>query len=132
MKGAKLLVSTIAFIVLCGCGNEAGQVQEPVSISSESELSAYLSGFEFESLEDYELGLGQNGEVFGKWKIVFSGDDNSFQWYYSDVLENGEYAFLEANRFSVTSGNTSFVATIYPGTEQIEWQDIIYRRVVGE
>jgi len=100
----------------------------PTSILNQTVLVDYLNGSEYQSENDYEIGISQAGEVImGKWKITFS--DGQFDWSYSDIVEQGGYAYVDQNTMMATLSNTSFEVLIDPVEHKLEWMGKTYIRV---
>ena len=91
------------------------QIQEPTTCPFEIPST-------FQSMEEYEVGLGPDGEVFGYWYIFFY-EEHHFEWYHSDSTESGFYTCTN-NR--IEASNPNIEAYYDDTTDILMWNNIPY------
>ena len=83
----------------------------------------------FASVELLECGASATGVAKCNWQLDFLKDD-TFEWFYSDVVEIGSYLCDGATVFGVVSDDRSFEGTYDESLEQMAWDGVVYERVV--
>ena len=95
-----------------------------------------ISNSSFQSINQYEAGLGPNGPAMGYWDIQFQKGttlsnygEPTFQWGHSDVSESGTYTCKE-NVLQVKFSDHSITAH-YDGAKKIlTWDGVEYKKFV--
>lgn len=93
---------------------------------------AELAGKSFESVAEYECGLGPNGPVPCNWRLSFSeGSDGglTYSWDYSDVGSSGPVECKDGalSAEPAFSGQEPYTGTYDPDTETLVWDGIDYQ-----
>ena len=73
----------------------------------------------FKSVEQFEVGLGPDGEVMGHWFLEFN--ESELVWSYSDISSTQPYT-CEGNQVSTGEARGLYDAT----NETMEWDGILY------
>lgn len=103
-----------------------------VSIADEL-VSKALSGKRFETVEEYECGLGPNGPVFWKWHVGFGGYLETvpplllWYWDHSDQSQSGTLSMDETG--NITAGGSvgpDIKAKFNRETNELIWDGIRY------
>ncbi len=93
---------------------------------SQETLVAYLDGFSFDTVEEFDVGESATGElVLGKWSVQFAGDEIS--WRVQDTISAGTYSFSNSNSFTASFGNSNITVYVLAGGELMV-NSIIYKR----
>jgi len=109
----------LIFLVISGCGDTASNNGYSVD-----ELRQILDGSVFQSKDQYEIGLGPNGEVFGYWYLSFR--ENECIWDYFDVRDSGAYSISEDGTINADFYNISIDATFDVNTNELVWDGVVY------
>ena len=79
----------------------------------------------FTSINQYELGLGQNGTKMGYWRIVLDGSE--FAWYHSDSPLDGTYT-CKNNVLQISGSARTILASYDSASGILIWDNIQYRK----
>jgi|SRR3989344_4024967 len=120
-----VLVSVVVYLTLIK--KPASTPAAPQNLSQNNVDDCNLiSNSSFRSTNQYEVGLGPNGEVMGYWGITFRR--NKFEWGHSDVSESGTYT-CKNNVLQVKFFDHSITAH-YDGSKKIlTWDGVEYKKV---
>jgi hypothetical protein len=133
MSSRFILIAAILAGGLLGCGCSGGDVGDssqstnPRQPHSSAELQARLDGVTFVSTKKYETGLGENGAVFGYWRVAFSA--GTATWDYSDTRESGRFAIGDDGKISADIGPGGVTGRYDPGTGELLWDGKRYEAV---
>lgn len=128
MSRTSFLVAGVIFILSACNGGSAGSIGSTTAITSEQKLVSYLDASTYQSIEEYEAGLGEMGVVMGYWTIAF--DEDTFVWDYSDLSVGGSYSYVSETAFLVQLSNSSFLAEIEFEEDELIWDSIRYEKIV--
>ena len=116
----KYVENTEAFLVSARCRYEYSDEKRAWALAAIKKGSEYrqklktFSEMGFDSVEEYECGLGPNGPVFGKWHVQFDGVLETvpplinWHWLHSDLAESGTLRIDEAGNITAGRGTGKF------------------------
>ena len=109
-----------SFLVLIGFTQVSCSDKEPKNQTN----CPFEQSASFSSAEKLECGSGSEGENLCFWSLAFY--DNSFEWFYSDIAEEGTYECTDNQLIGQTNVGNIYQGIYNPQTKQLTWESITY------
>ena len=110
-------------VMTLGCTSE-NPGERADARAADPACAALTAGLSFDSVQEYECGLGPDGVFMCNWSISFTAAE--YTWLYSDIKESGRYTCAQGELVSTTSSR-SIAGSYDADTGRLIWDGISYR-----